>query len=146
MNQTTLKFLYQSIYLHISHYSIKQWIVVGVVVLSLVWFAFCLPNPLFHDHTCTVLTDNQGQLLAARIADDGQWRFPYNDSVPDKFKKAIVVFEDQYFYYHPGINPFSILRAIGQNIRAKRIVSGGSTLTAQVIRISRKTMRSIFME
>jgi len=138
MNRKDLNTTHQIFVKRISHFSIKQWIVFWIVGLGLMWFALCLPSPLFNDPTCTVLTDNQGKLLAARIANDGQWRFPYNDSVPDKFKKAIVVFEDQYFYYHPGINPFSIFRAMGQNLKAKKVVSGGSTLSAQVIRISRK--------
>ena len=78
-----------------------------------------------------------GTLLGARIADDGQWRFPGTEIVPDKFEKAILTFEDRYFYYHPGINPVAIVRAVKNNIKAGRIVSGGSTITMQVARISR---------
>jgi len=76
--------------------------------------------------------------LAAQIATDGQWRFPEMDTVPEKFKQCIVYFEDQYFQYHPGINPVSIFRAFKQNIQAGKKVSGGSTINAQVIRLSRK--------
>ncbi len=100
------------------------------------WFS--LPSPLFNDPLSTVIEDHTGELLGARIADDGQWRFPYNPVVPEKFRKCIIQYEDQYFYYHPGVNPGSIIRAIIQNIREKRIVSGGSTLSMQVIRLSRK--------
>ena len=78
-----------------------------------------------------------GSLLGARIADDGQWRFPGTDYVPDKFEKAILTFEDRWFYYHPGINPVAIVRAVINNIKAGRIVRGGSTITMQVARISR---------
>jgi len=84
------------------------------------------------------MVDAQGRLLAAKIADDGQWRFPKSDSVPDKFSKAITYFEDEYFYIHPGFNPFSIARAFKQNISAGKIVSGASTITMQTIRLSRK--------
>ena len=78
-----------------------------------------------------------GTLLGARIADDGQWRFPGRDAVPEKFEKSLLAFEDRYFYWHPGINPVAIARAFVHNIKAHRIVSGGSTLTMQVARISR---------
>lgn len=100
-------------------------------------YAFCLPRPLFDAPTCMVLEDYKGHLLGARIAADGQWRFPEADSIPDKFSRALIEFEDRRFYYHPGIDPISLARALGQNIRGGRVVSGGSTLTMQVIRMSR---------
>ncbi len=109
-----------------------------VTLVLLIWFAFCLPNPLFQTPNSTVMVDAQGRLLAAKIADDGQWRFPKSDSVPDKFSKAITYFEDEYFYKHPGFNPVSIARAFKQNISAGKIVSGASTITMQTIRLSRK--------
>jgi penicillin-binding protein 1C len=95
------------------------------------------PLPCFRSPLSTVVEANDGTLLGARIADDGQWRFPSTGKVPDKFEKAILTFEDRYFYRHPGVNPVSIIRAISGNIKAGKIVSGGSTLTMQVARISR---------
>lgn len=83
----------------------------------------------------TVLYSNNGSLLGAKIASDEQWRFPELDSVPHKFKQSIIYFEDQYFYKHPGVNPLSLLRALKQNVKAGKIVSGGSTITMQLIRI-----------
>lgn len=102
------------------------------------WFLFCLPNPLFNSPTSTVVVDRNNELLGARIASNGQWHFPHNDSVPYKFAVAIQYFEDEYFYKHPGINPVSLFRAFKQNIKAKKNVSGGSTITMQVIRLSRQ--------
>ncbi len=101
-------------------------------------FWLLLPRPLFDAPVCMVLEDQEGELLGARIAADGQWRFPPRDSVPDKFAQAIIAFEDQRFYYHPGIDPIAIGRALLQNLRRGRVVSGGSTLTMQVIRLSRQ--------
>ena len=60
------------------------------------------------------------------------------DSLPDKYKKAAILYEDRFFYYHPGVNPLSLLRALLQNLNKGEIVSGGSTLTMQVIRLARK--------
>ena len=95
------------------------------------------PFPRFGVPMSTVVEAVDGTLLGARIADDGQWRFPGFDSVPYKFEKAILTFEDRYFYFHPGINPVSVVRALFSNIRAGEVVSGGSTITMQVARISR---------
>ena len=109
----------------------------GISIL-LVGFWFCLPNPLFNDPTSMVLEDREGNLLDARIAADGQWRFPYSDSVPEKYRACVVEFEDRNFYWHLGVNPFAFGRAIIQNVKNQRVVSGGSTITMQVIRLARK--------
>jgi penicillin-binding protein 1C len=106
--------------------------------LLFLWFLFSLPKQLFNDPYSTVLLGRDGNMLSARIAEDGQWRFPESKELPDKFVKAITNFEDAYFFYHPGINPVSILRAFKQNLAAGKIVSGGSTITMQTIRLSRK--------
>ncbi len=117
-----------------------------ISLVLLIWFGFCLPNPLFKTPTSTVMVGVQGRLLAAKIANDGQWRFPESDSLPDKFIKAITYFEDEYFYYHPGFNPISILRAFKQNISARKVVSGASTISMQTIRLSRKGQKRNVLE
>lgn len=125
----------------------ERLILLSTVIIISLFIYLHTPRDLFHDPTSTILVDSSGDLLAARIAADGQWRFPHSSEVPDKFKAAIINFEDRYFYYHSGINPISIVRAAWQNIKAKRVVSGGSTITAQVIRISRKNRpRTIFQK
>jgi penicillin-binding protein 1C len=95
------------------------------------------PLPRFRAPLSTVVEAGDGSLLGARIADDGQWRFPGKGQVPEKFEKSLLTFEDKWFYYHPGVNPVSILRALRNNIKAGEVVSGGSTITMQVARISR---------
>ena len=106
--------------------------------LVFIFFWHCLPSPLFRTHTSTVIEDSYGNLMGAKIADDGQWRFPYNHKVPEKFQKSLVQFEDRYFYYHFGFNPWSFCRAMKQNYEAGKVVSGGSTITMQVVRLMRK--------
>src|SRR5690606_25093663 len=110
------------------------------------WYGLCLPDPLFDSRYSTVLESRNGRLLSATIADDGQWRFPERDSVPEKFAAAIVAFEDKRFYYHPGVDPISMTRALYQNIREGKVVSGGSTLTMQVIRLSRRSEGRTLLE
>jgi hypothetical protein len=60
------------------------------------------PLPNFKAPLSTVVEARDGSLLGARIAADGQWRFPASGKVPEKFKKALLTFEDRYFFYHPG--------------------------------------------
>jgi len=112
------------------------WTALFVLVLLVFWLS--MPLSLFDDPYATVVYDRQGKLLGARIAADGQWRFPPADTVPGKFTTCITRFEDRHFFRHPGFNPFSLMRALWQNIRAGKIVSGGSTLTMQTIRLWRK--------
>lgn len=104
------------------------------------------PLPRFNAPLSTVVEARDGTLLGARIADDSQWRFPLSESVPYKFEKALITFEDKYFYYHPGINPVSIFRALINNIRAGKVVSGGSTITMQVARLSRGNRPRTYQE
>jgi penicillin-binding protein 1C len=113
-------------------------------LLFMVWYWQSLPSALFDESYSTVLEDRNGELLSASIADDGQWRFPADGDVPDKFAEALTTFEDKRFFYHPGVDVISIGRAIRQNISAGRVVSGGSTLTMQVIRLSRKDKARTF--
>ncbi|MEH6682299.1 MAG: penicillin-binding protein 1C [Sediminicola sp.] len=101
-------------------------------------YYFCLPHTLFQKPTATVVESREGSLLGAGIADDGQWRFPVADSVPFKFKHCILEFEDTYFYLHPGFNPVAMAKALGANLKAGRTVRGGSTLSQQLIRLSRQ--------
>jgi penicillin-binding protein 1C len=103
----------------------------------LVWW-FCLPDPLFDASYSTVLLDRNGQLMGARLAKDGQWRFPGEDlEVPETFAKAIVMFEDKRFYDHWGVDVLAFGRAMRDNIKARTVVSGGSTLTMQTMRLAR---------
>jgi len=117
-----------------------------IVFLLLIAYYFCLPNPLFTDSTATVITSQNNRLLGAQIARDGQWRFPHNDSIPEKFKTCIIAFEDAYFYKHPGFNPISIFKAFKENLKSNGIKRGGSTLTQQVIRLSRKGQNRTYFE
>jgi penicillin-binding protein 1C len=105
------------------------------ILLFLYWA--WLPTKLFTTSCSTVLLDKNNELLAAQIAADGQWRFPQCDSVPLKFRYCITTFEDEYFSYHPGVNPVSLLKSLGRNLSAGKVKSGGSTITMQVARMMR---------
>lgn len=118
---------------------------VAIGVIAVIAYYFSLPEKLFEDPYSTILEDHQNELLSASIAADGQWRFPETDSVPLRFREALIAFEDRRFDDHFGVDIRAMARATRQNIAARKIVSGGSTITMQVIRLSRKgKSRNIF--
>ncbi len=122
---------------------IKIIFLTGIILFT--WFWFSLPAKLFNDPASFVIEDKDGNLLNASIAADGQWRFPYDENVPAKFISCITTFEDKRFYSHPGVDVPAFVRAALKNFRSKEVVQGGSTLTMQVIRLSRhETNRSIW--
>jgi penicillin-binding protein 1C len=93
-----------------------------------------------------VLLDNKGLLLQARIAADGQWRFPEGKEIPEKFKIAITTFEDKRFYSHFGLDPARIIKASYKNIKGTKVKSGASTLCMQVVRLARGKERNLFQK
>jgi len=115
-------------------------------LLLVIFFLFSLPGQLFKSPTSFVVEASDGQLLSASIAKDGQWRFPVADSVPVRFAQCLIAFEDKRFYQHPGVDFIAMARAIRQNVRAKSVVSGGSTITMQVIRLSRGADRTLWQK
>lgn len=127
----------------VRHMALWQKIAVLCAVCLAVAYACCLPGELFRVPYSTVVTDRHGLLLGARIAADGQWRFPPRDSVPMKMRHCFVCFEDKRFYRHFGVDVLALARAFWQNVRSGHVVSGGSTLTMQVVRLSRRNPRTL---
>ena len=106
-----------------------------------------LPDPLFATPRSYVLEARDGSLLSARIATDGQWRFPAGAAVPAKFRRALLVYEDKRFERHPGLDPLAIARAMKLNVSAGRVVSGAKEacrthrLTHEVLQASEVARR-----
>jgi penicillin-binding protein 1C len=123
----------------------KYWLVLSLAAGAIIYF-FSLPSILFNDPYSTVLDDRQGNLLNASIASDGQWRFPFTTEVPTKFSEALLLTEDKRFYHHFGVDVLALSRAMRQNIKAGKVISGGSTLSMQVIRLSRKNKLRTYFE
>lgn len=109
-------------------------------------FLLCLPPELFDVPYSPVLFAEDGTLLGASVASDGQWRFPPGGPVPEKFARALIAFEDQRFYLHPGVDPLAAARAARDNLASGRVVSGGSTITMQVVRLHRGKKRRTLAE
>lgn len=117
----------------------RRKLIIGGAILGSLLLALHLwvPRPLFSTPTSTVITDSKGALIGARIAADEQWRFPASDTISDKLEQCIIAFEDQRFYYHLGIDPAAIVRAVLHNAKQGHVAEGGSTITMQVARMAR---------
>jgi|TARA_B110000259_G_scaffold177259_1_gene214223 penicillin-binding protein 1C len=120
------------------HKTTKFKITIGILIPIFIYWIFCLPSDYFKFPTSSIIESQNGDLLSARIAEDGQWRFPLADSIPYKFKQCIIQFEDREFESHFGVSPKSIARALYQNFSKGKVVSGGSTITMQTVRLMRK--------
>ncbi len=85
-----------------------------------------------------VLLDRAGLPLRSTRAGDGSLRrwVPLGDLDPDVIAAFLAV-EDRRFYAHRGVDPRALARAALADIRARRIVSGGSTMTMQLARLLR---------
>jgi penicillin-binding protein 1C len=136
----------KSVYVKLRSWIASNKIKTALILLFALAYYFCLPHRLFNSPYATIIESKDGELLAAKIADDGQWRFPEPDSIPYKFKTCIIAFEDQHFYKHFGVNPIAVWNAFRQNQKAGRVVRGGSTLTQQVIRLSRENKQRTYGE
>ncbi|RJO65899.1 MAG: penicillin-binding protein 1C, partial [Myxococcales bacterium] len=105
---------------------------------------FPLPVEKLRPPFSPVVLDRDGKLLRAYLADDGAWRINKRlDELSPDLVRLVVAYEDRWFFRHPGVNPASLLRALVQNLRAGRTVSGGSTLTMQVARLIEPKPRTL---
>ena len=90
-----------------------------------------------------LIEDRNGEFLDAFLASDGIWRLRTSPAeIPLKLKKILIEREDRWFYYHPGINPVSIARALVLNLRRGKTVVGASTITMQIARMLEPKQRT----
>ncbi|MDA3061664.1 MULTISPECIES: transglycosylase domain-containing protein [unclassified Campylobacter] len=125
----------------------------GAFLLSLFLildFLFPLNLAGLNKEKSLVLYSSEGEILNMQISSDEIWRFyASSDEIPQRLKQSVVHFEDRYFYYHFGVNPFSIARAFTHNIsqnfthkNANIARVGASTITMQVARMMNPKERS----
>lgn len=102
-----------------------------LLFLLLQWL-FPLPDDIEYS---TIVTDHKGEVVHAFLTRDEKWRMKTTlEEISPLLRKTIVEKEDQYFYYHPGVNPLAIGRAMLKNIFRWKRTSGASTITMQVAR------------
>lgn len=102
------------------------------VLASLAWPVPDTRGPV----TSLRFTDRAGGLMR-EVWPDGRGRPLDRAALPEAAVQALVSTEDARFYHHPGIDPIALARAAASNLRAGRVVSGGSTITMQVARLLR---------
>lgn len=109
----------------------------AALLLAVLGLDLAFPPPLPEQRdTSTLVVARDGSPLRAFADAHGVWRYPASmEAVSPLYLQALLAYEDRWFWRHPGINPVALLRAGGQLLRQRRIVSGGSTLTMQVARL-----------
>lgn len=107
--------------------------IIGVILL---WALLPIPNdkPAYSKQ----LYSKDNELISAVVSSEQQWCFPLDEDIPDHLRTCILLYEDEYINFHPGINPISILKSIYANYKAHRTVRGASTLAMQVMRMKNK--------
>lgn len=110
-----------------------------IVLLSLLLIFLLLnlffPLPQMKPFSKTILA-RDGTLLAAYLSPDDKWRMETHlEELSPELIKAVLVKEDKWFYWHWGVNPVSVIRAVFSNIKSGRRTSGASTITMQVARM-----------
>ena len=97
-------------------------------------FAVPLPERLDEPGSPVVLYAD-GTPASVFLSGDDKWRIDASlDRVDPHYVDALLAFEDARFWWHPGVDPIALLRAAGQDLRSGTVISGGSTITMQVIR------------
>ena len=124
---------------------VRRYILIVIFSCFAVFYTFCFvfPLPVYKEYSAVIL-DMKGNLLNAFLTNDDKWRmYTELDDITPELGKAIIYKEDKYFYIHPGINPFAVVRAVINNIRYGKRTSGASTITMQVARMLEPKERTI---
>src|ERR1700759_454928 len=122
----------------------RRWIVPGPLAAVLFGWGWCAAA-LIAPKPTPILLDRNGGFLA-QIPDAGDAGYGYWEigGLPPRVVAATVALEDRHFWWHPGIDPAAIGRALWQNLSSGTRVSGASTLAMQVARMQLPASRSYF--
>ena len=107
-----------------------------ILLIGIIYFASFDRNILENDSYSTTFFDRNGTPLRTFFSEDEKYSEKCGLSeISPHFLRACVLIEDKRFYSHKGIVISSLFRALWQNIKGKRIVSGGSTITMQLAKL-----------
>jgi membrane peptidoglycan carboxypeptidase len=94
-------------------------------------------------HVSTAVVDRHGEALSEALSEgEGRSRALRADSLPENLVRATLAAEDSRFYRHPGVDPLALVRASAHNLRAGRLLEGGSTVTQQTVKVLIRRPRS----
>lgn len=119
--------------------------ILSVVAVAAAWFAFPFPvDRLQRFAPSPTVSDAQDRHMLSLVSSDQQWCNPIGlEKMSPWLTKATIAVEDRRFYDHPGVDALAICRAAVQNIAHRRVVSGASTLTMQVCRMTDDRPRTL---
>lgn len=111
-------------------------VVVGLIVLWAVYRFFLTPPILAQTHFSRAYYDRNGELMRLTLAADDKYRLyvPLSE-IADTAVRATILYEDRWFYWHPGINPISLAGATINYFTHHTRPIGASTITMQVARM-----------
>ncbi len=127
---------------------LRRRLIVVLAVLSVVgilnWIIFPIPESRLHRPSSSFVYSREGRLLNCFTSSDSFWRKPVSlDKISPLLVECVIACEDNWFYYHPGFNPVSLISAAIDNIAAGKFVRGGSTITMQIARMMEPKSRTI---
>ncbi|MCK5242938.1 penicillin-binding protein 1C [bacterium] len=116
-------------------------------LLALFLFLYALiplPRPVFPRDYSRVILDENKNILRVFLNQQEHWILPpeKQKAIPEKLKHAVLHYEDRSFYRHRGVSAKAVLRALVLNLRYKKVMSGASTITMQVARLSKPKART----
>ncbi len=125
---------------------VSRWLLRGALAIcavagagTLAFVAWPLPEGLLERSPAETLrfTYRDGRPLRdVNTGPDGRRiGLPPGEPLPPRVAGAFLATEDRRFGVHPGVDPLAVARALGQNLRARRVVSGGSTVAQQLARL-----------
>ncbi|MDR2161801.1 MAG: penicillin-binding protein 1C [Desulfovibrio sp.] len=116
----------------------------AAVLLWAAWRAVPDPTPeVLSWPVSPVLLDRGGTLIHARLSGDGEWCLPIPlEEMGEWLPRILTAVEDKRFRFHGGVDFLALGRALFQNLRQGRVVSGASTLTSQLVRLSHPRPRT----
>jgi len=105
---------------------------------------FLFPFQFSVPYASRIYASDQKTMLHAYLSEDEKWRFDCSlNEISPLFLNILQQKEDNFFYYHPGVNPFAITRAMIQNTKQGKRSSGASTISMQIARLLKPKPRTI---
>lgn len=110
--------------------------VLCIILIHVSLYVFPLPIDKIEQNYSKVYLARDNELMRISLSNDGKYKIKLSlDDISEYLKKGFLIYEDRFFYLHPGFNTVSIVRAFVQNIKHRKIISGGSTITMQIARM-----------
>lgn len=110
-------------------------LIAGLALLLMRGFGLVFPIVEENEYS-RVIYDRKGRLLRLTLAADGRRRLPVDSAtLPAAVVQAFLLQEDRWFYFHPGINPLSVVRATRGYLQGSTRSGGASTITMQLVRL-----------